>query len=360
MLKRQTRITFEGLNIGRTLNRLAQQFTLHDVYRQGKICQITVDSRVVRQVVAYLNEKCYNITAIKKIGGSFAISFLKKHFLIPVFSVLAIVIIAVSSNFCWKIEISGDYTGEEVMQALNECNVRVGVNLFRFNADELENKLSNQLDAMYAVVNRSGSALYVNAVKRKQAEQPVDMHKRRDIVATASGKVKYLLCEQGTPLVKIGDTVKKGDVLIAGLRTFNDGTASNVYALGKVVLELSSSAFAKFSGVATETVETGNVFSTNAVLLFGKSYGKLPPFETFRTERTQTQIYPLNLTVEHITYYETAQITKKVTLAECLDELKRQAMENAVQKADFNVQYTMYSVTERGVTATVFGEAVIN
>ena len=360
MFRRRTKISFEGLNLGRTLNCLAQKYALYDVVRQGKFCQITVQSSDVKPIVAYLREKCYNVTATQKLGGSFAISFFKTHFLVPVFFALAIAVIALSSNFCWKIEISGDYTEQEVLKALNECNVRVGSGLFSFNVDELENRLANQLDAMYAVVNRKGSALYVNVVKKKQIDEPVDMNKRHDIVATANGKVKYLLCEQGTALVKVGDVVKKGDVLIAGRRTFNDGTSCDVYALGKVVLELSCSSFAKFTGLATETVETGNIFTCDAVVLFGKSYGKLPPFETFRVESITTQLFPLNLTVEHLTYYETTQITKKVTLAECLDELKAKAAESALQKADFAVKYMQYSVTESGVTATVYGEVEIN
>lgn len=360
MFRRRTRINFEGLNLGRTLNYLAQKYALYDVVRQGKNCQVTVESRAVRQIVAYLQEKCYNITAIQKLGGSFAISFFKKHFLIPVFLVLAVAAIAFSSNFCWKIEITGDFGKEEVLEALNQCDVRVGSNLFGFSADKLENSLSNQLDAMYAVVNRKGSALYVNAVKKKQIDAPVDMHKRRDIVATENGKVQYLLCEQGTALVKVGDVVKKGDVLIAGLRSFNDGTTSDVYALGRVVLELSCSSFAKFTGTVTETVETGNVFTSDSVVLFGKSYGKLPPFETFRVESTEMQLFPLNLTIRRNTYYETQQVTKTVTIFECLDELKGQALQSALQKAEFTVKYTLYTVTERGVTATVYGEAEIN
>ena len=359
MFRRRTQICFEGLNIGRTLNFLAQKYALYDVYRQGKICKITVESNVAVMVVAYLKEKCYNITAVKKLGGSFAIYFFKTHFLIPVFFALAIVLVAFSSNFCWKIEIEGDYDRNEVLAALNQCDVYVGASLFGFSADRLENNLSNQLDAMYAVVNRNGSALYVSAVKKKQVDEPVDMNKRRDIVATASGKVQYLLCEQGTARVAVGDVVKKGQVLISGVRTFNDGTTKDVYALGKVVLELSASSFAKFTGTATETVETGNVFTTNAVVLFGKSYGKFPPFETFRTEITETRLYPLNLTIQHVTYYETTQVTKKVTIEECLDELKAQALSNALKKADFTVKYTLYSVTEKGVTATVYGELEI-
>ena len=53
--------------------------------------------------------------------------------------------------------------------------------------------------------------VYVNAVKRKEIDAPIDMTKRRDIVATRGGVVTGVLCEQGTALVKAGDIVKAGD-----------------------------------------------------------------------------------------------------------------------------------------------------
>lgn len=359
MLKFRTQISFEGLNLSRTLNQLSAKYAIFDVERQGKCCKITVKSSVEKQVVAFLQERCYNITKLQKLGAGYALFFLKQHVLLPVFLVLLVVTLVISSNYCWKIEIVGDYPAQQVEEALKQCNVSVGTNMWRFNVDTLENKLATQLDAMYAVVNRKGSALYVNVVKKKQVDSPIDMHTRRDIVATASGRVTSLLCEQGTSAVKVGDYVKKGDVLIFGLRTFNDGATHNIYALGRVVLQLSATGFAEFTGTATETVQTGNVFTTNAVVLFGKSYGKLPPFESFTVERTQSQLYPLNLTVERVTYRETQNVTKAVTLSECVDELKREALELAMQQADFVVLLTDYKVASNGVFATVYGEIEI-
>ncbi len=355
-MARRVKISFEGLNINRTVLALSQKYVLYNVVRKGRNCQITVDAKVFRQAVAFLKERCYNITNIQKIGWNSALSFVKTHFLLPIFATLAILALFFASNICWKVEVSGDYTSQEVFDALSYCDVGIGSSLFGFSADKLENRLCTQLNAMYAVVTRKGSALYINAVKRKSANTPIDMNSRRDILATASGKVVQLLCEQGTAAVEVGDFVQKGDVLIFGKRVFNDGTSTDVYALGKIVIQPSAEAFREFFGTIVETVETGNTFCANAVVLFGKSYGKLPPFESYRTKVTETKLSPLNLTIKHIVYCETREVTKSATIFDCLEELKLQALQLAMQNADFYVKSVSYRITDNGVYATVFGE----
>ncbi|MCM1289668.1 MAG: sporulation protein YqfD [Corallococcus sp.] len=359
MIRSRCRITFDGLNVARTLNQLSKVTALINVSRQGKRCQITVPYASRKQVVAFLQERCYNIIDVERIGFSAAKAFLRVHFVLPLFIALAVVVCAVSSNFCWNVEVSGDYDASTVLEALNGLEVGVGRSLFGFDADKLENQLAVKLDAMYAVVNRKGSALYVNVVKSKQADKPIDMHSRRDIVATCSGRVTDVLCEQGTPVVKAGDEVKKGDPLIVGLRTFSDGTTEHVYALGCVTLEQSCTAFAPYTGFADKTVDTGKTFTANRVVLFQNDYGKKPPFATFREECESIRLAPLNLEIKRITYYETQKVSLPATFDECFEQLKSQALEEATANANFVVARTDCRVSEGGVTVTLFGETQI-
>lgn len=356
MARSNTEICFEGLNINRTLNLLSQKYPLFDVKRQGRQCKITVPSRVSRQVVAFLQDKCYNITKISKIGVEGWKDFFRRHFLLPVFLAVLCLVLFVASNICFDVRVSGDFSRTEVLSALESCGIGKGSFLWNFNADAAENSVANSLDAMYAVVNRQGSVLYVNAVKKKVAETPVDMHSRRDIVAPCDGTVTFVLCEQGTCAVKTGDAVKKGDVLVYGLRTFNDGTTQDVYALGEVVIRQQSVGFAPYTGTITQTVETGNTCVYNEVRLFGKNYGFGCGFASWREQRTSVVLYPLGITVERVVCFETATVTRAATLEECLLQLQEQALQQALQKADFTVTDTVYDVTAQGVYATVYGE----
>ena len=356
-MRNSCQITFEGLNVNRTLAQLSKLgIALYGVTRQGKITTIVVPQRRAKQTVALLQERCYNIIDIKYFGLAAAAKFVKFRFVLPIICILAAFVLAISSQFCFKIVVTGDFDSDAVYEALSDAGVSVGSNMSKLNVDVLENTLANEMGAMYAVVTRSGSVLYVNVVAKKQIDPPIDMTARRDIVATRAGVVTQLLCEQGTALVKVGDSVKAGDVLIEGRRIYNDGTGVDVYALGRVTLQISATGFAEYTGYKSVTVETGNVFKNTGVVLFGKEYAKACPFESYKVTTTVTRLAPLNLEIRNNVYYETQTVEVAATFNECLEELKAKAVQIAQQNCDFAVTDTQYAESASGVTATLYGE----
>lgn len=173
----------------------------------------------------------------------------------------------------------------------------------------------------------------------------------------ASGVVKSVLCEQGFPLVKVGDYVNAGDVLIEGRRVFNDGESRDVYALGKVTLELTTSGFAEYNGYKTIVEETGNTYKRTSVVLFGNEYGAKCKFDNFTVNTTSVRIYPLNLEVRTNIYKETREVTVSATMEECMDELKLNAYNTAVALCDYEIEKVMYNVKDVGVEAVLIGYA---
>nr|MDE7454695.1 sporulation protein YqfD [Clostridia bacterium] len=348
-------ITFEGLNVNHLLNSLCRQnIQILGVKRQGKQCILQVDATQSQKVVAQLKEKCYNILDVRYTGASFWAKFAQKHIAMILCVVALVVCLALCSQYCLKIEVQGDFDGKQVIDALNQAGVSIGSSYKGFDADKLENALAVNLDAMYAVVNRKGSVLYVNVVAKRQAEQPIDMSKQRDIVSTVDGVVTSVLCEQGNLLVKVGDTVKVGDVLIQGVRVYNDGTTSNVYALGKITVKQTVQGSVTFNGYRTETQQTGNVYRNVGVVLFGKEYASSCNFSSYTVETTYKYIAPLNLALAYNTYYETQQVTVACKLADCLEDLQKQAYDNAVSICNFVPQGVEYTTAGNTVYATLY------
>ncbi len=360
-MKNGCKITFEGLNVNRVLSLLCKQgIPLGEITRRGKICALEVPSTRYKQTIAILRERCYNIIGIEFFGIPKFAKFVKKHCVLPVICALLALTLVISSRICLKIEVSGDYDRQTVCDALAASGVTVGTDLHKIDMSALQNRLANELGSMYAVIKRSGSVLYVNAVAKKDISPPIDMSSRRDIVASRAGVVTKLVCEQGSALVKIGDSVNVGDVLIRGCRTFNDGTSEDVYALGRVTLRISASGFAFFDGTKELTVETGRQFKAVGVMLFGRQYVADCPFETYTVDASVTRLFPLNLAVCVNVYRETALQKVPATLDECLEELKQTALSDAMSHCDFAVTETVYETTDRGVCATLYGEVAVN
>ena len=359
-MKNSCKITFEGLNVARFVARLTASGTsVLSVERHGKTWTVEIAATRAKQTIAQLKEKCYNITNIEYVGVASVAKFVKRRFVLPLVCLLCIAVLLISSQFCFRIEVTGDFDKETVTAALSNAGVKIGSNLARIDVGKLENTLANDVGAMYAVISRSGSVLYVNVVAGKAIDPPVDMTKRRDIVATQSGTVTAVLCEQGNPLVKVGDFVKVGDVLIEGRRVYNDGTSTDVYALGRVTLQLTATGFAEYTGVRTVTVETGETYTSTGVVLFGKEYCRLCPFENYTVTTIVTRLQPLNIEIRTNVFRETRTETVAATIEECMDELKAKALEAATQKCNFEVLDVVYTVSANGVTATLYGEAQI-
>lgn len=359
-MRNNCQITFEGLNVNRLLCVLnAQNIPLYGVSRQGKKCTVEVPASRSKQTIAILQERCYNIIGIEFFGAAKMAKFAKKHFVLPLICLVLVAVLAISSQFCLRIEVTGDFEKSSVCAALEAVGVNIGADLHKLNLNAVQNSLANELDAMYAVVTRSGSVLYVNAVARKEIDPPIDLNKKRDIVATRSGTVTNIVCEQGTPLVQVGDKVNVGDVLIEGKRTFNDGTGKDIYALGRITLSVCAKGFAAFDGTKAQVVETGNVFRCTGVILFGKQYSKPCPFEQFTVDTTVTRLFPLNLAICNNVYRETVTTRVAATIDECLSQLQEQAYADALNNCDFTVTDTVYETTSDGVYARCYGQIYI-
>lgn len=355
-----TKVTFCGLNIARLLNRICKDgIKIISVTKCGQICTVSVPLKHKKCLLKLLKNNGYKVTDVQNYGTATVWSFCKTHFVIVFALIFSIVACAVLSNYCCKIVVSGDLPSDIVINQMQSLDVVIGTNLRKLNVDVLENALATNLNVTYAIVTRKGSVLYVQTVAKKQIDAPIDMHKRRNIVATCDGVVQSLLCEQGTPLVKVGDVVKKGDVLIVGERRFNDGTTQDVYALGKVVLTRTVTAFAEYVGTKTELQRTGQSQTSTHVVLLGKSYGKECAYDSYQTDVKSTFLYPLNLQILHITYYQTALVTTQATLDECVTQLMQQALEQAMHNCDFAVINTQFVTSAKGVTAILQGQEII-
>ena len=356
-----TKVTFCGLNLARLLTTICKSgMQILSVTKCGQSCSITVKHADAKQLLGLLQQKCYVVTNVQNFGAVAYTSFAKQHIVLVLALVFMVVACGVLTNHCCRIVVTGAISHNLVVDKLHALGVGIGTNWAHVNIDHLENALATSLDVMYAVVTRKGSVLCVQTIAKKQIEQPIDMHKRRDIVATCDGVVESIFCEQGTPMVKVGDVVHKGDTLIAGTRVFSDQTFEDVYALGTVVVVKSFSAFAPYTGTKTQLEPTGKCQTITQVVLFGKSYGKSCTYKNYQMETKTTFLHPLNLQVKRVTYHEMAFVTVQATLGECLAELTQQSLKLALEGCNFAVTNTQFITTANGVTTILQGREIIS
>lgn len=136
--------------------------------------------------------------------------------------ILSLIITAFLSSVVWDVRVSGSETLDEseVVDMLKDCGFGVGDIWFMADRSKLEYDLLNKNQKIAWVnINRRGTVAYIRIIESK-SEQPEDKPIEEgysNIVATVDCVIEEITVKRGTAVVKPGDVVKKGDLLVAGI-----------------------------------------------------------------------------------------------------------------------------------------------
>ena len=136
--------------------------------------------------------------------------------------VLSILFWVLMSFRIWTIQVSGNYyiTEDVFMDFLSENGITHGMKKKNVPVEELEKQIRNEFPLVtWTSVKIQGSKLLIQVKEndlsvRKQEEE--DGITGMDLVADADGTIVSIVTRSGVPMVKEGQEVKKGEVLVQG------------------------------------------------------------------------------------------------------------------------------------------------
>ncbi|MBQ3600313.1 MAG: sporulation protein YqfD [Lachnospiraceae bacterium] len=145
----------------------------------------------------------------------------------------------------WNISFDGQslYTEERLLEYLKTIQVQVGMKTKEVDCQKIEEKIRLEYkDIGWVSAELSGTKLHIAMV---ETNMPVPYEKKEGgyhLIASHNGTVKKIITRAGTPRVNVGDEVKKGDILIAGIIEYRDDSDSIVKkeklcADGDIILE---------------------------------------------------------------------------------------------------------------------------
>ena len=156
-----------------------------------------------------------------KIGLPFLLKKIKKRKGILIGIVLFFMIVNQCSGRIWHISVDGGFlhTREKIMKVMEEeLRVYGGVPGNMADCFEIEKKLRLDYNEIgWISVEKRGCCLFVRMNESTMPKQVVKAETPSHIVAAQDGIVKKIEVLEGVPMVKVGDEVKKGDVLISGI-----------------------------------------------------------------------------------------------------------------------------------------------
>lgn len=337
-------ISMEGFSPERFLN-LCQmnQIELWGIRYTGKSYECCMYRRDFKKLFPYRRKSRIRIRIIKKTGLPFYVFRYRKRKLYFAGVACFFVILFWCSLYIWDIELEGNlkYSDDTLYEFLESEQLYTGILKSKVDCDDIEQKLRIEFrEITWVSAELKGTRLIINI---KENDKILDVEEKEetpcDLVAETAGVVDEIITQSGIPLVKKGDSVEKGQILVSGaVPIVNDSGETThfqlVHAQADIKLLTDISYEDEFSMLKEEKYYTGRTKSGFGVSLAGHRFF-LPlyraPFEREDVVRTSVQLrltdsFYLPVTVEKTKRREYVPYTRYMT--------KQEAKEDAAHKLD--------------------------
>lgn len=192
-------------------------------------CMFAEDYRVLKDFVQKTNVVPH---ICKKQGFPFVVESAKRNWTFTFGLVLFFAVLKILSLFVWQINYYGqqEYTKETIGKVVTAMGVYPGMLRKNLNCDSIERNLRECYENMsWVSAEEKGCVLNIKikegtAEKHKDAMEETPQH----LTAPCDGVVETIVTKEGTPKVKKGDSVKKGDVLISGIVEIKDDSGTTI------------------------------------------------------------------------------------------------------------------------------------
>ena len=289
------RVSVEGYYIERFINICkSKKITIWNLKRDKDIhLYLNVRIREFKELCKISRKTRCKIKIKSKKGVPFIIHKYKKRKIFFILLILVAILIGLSSNFVWNVDIIEENGGqlENIEEDLQSAGLKTGKLKTNIDTKEIINKIRFQRrDIAWIGIELKGTNAIVKLVKADEKPEIIDENEYCSIISDKAGIVTKINAQTGTANIKVGDTVKEGDVLINGWMEGKYTGVRYVHAKGDIEAKVWYTKHKKIFYNATQTQETGQVENkysikiNNFVINFYKNLSKFKIYDTIETE----------------------------------------------------------------------------
>lgn len=249
-------------------------------------CMDIVDFRVIRRIVKKTKVRPW---IVKRIGLPFYINRLVRQKGMILGFISGVVLLYSLSLFLWDISFEGQsyYTEEQLLSYLKSIHVRTGMAIHQIDCQKIEEQIRIKYPNIgWVSAELEGTKLTIALVETRLPIKKTLDDKACHMYTPEKGKIVKIVTRKGVPLVKKGDKVKKGQILISGILELKDdaGTVVKknvVHADGDVLIQ--SKETVKFTCARMYKIKkyTGYEKKISEVEFFDKKLYFLNPLKSF-------------------------------------------------------------------------------
>ena len=257
------RVTVEGYYTERFINICRnKKITIWNLKRNKSVrLSLNVGIRDFKEITKIAKKTKCKVKITKKKGLPFLFNRYKKRKIFFGFLLIIIILIGLSSNFIWNIEIKVE-NGEQldnIYEDVISAGLEIGKMKNKINSKEIINQIRLKRDDIaWMGIELKGTNAIVKLVKAESKPNIINEEEYCNIVSDKVGIITKINAKNGTLAVKVGDTVNVGTVLINGWMEGKYTGIRYVHAQGEVEAKVWYTKSTKILYSTTERTETGN------------------------------------------------------------------------------------------------------
>ncbi len=288
--------------------------------------------------------KC-KIKISQKKGIPFFFHRYQKRKIFLLLSFIVILGIITLSNFIWNIEIIGTdkINPQEIEQLLADNDFKSGKSKANLNTKQVIDQVRLQrADIAWMGIEINGTNAIVKIVEADLKPDIIPEDEFCNIVATKAGMITKVSAQNGTPLVKEGEIIQKGSVLVGGWLEGKYTGTRYVHATGEVQAKVWYSEKIKIPFNQDKKELTGNeekkysVKINNFEINLGKRLSKFENYDTIETTKKLRLFSNFYLPIE--INEKVYQEYQKQPVSYSLEEAKKMGEEELMKKLDEQIE----------------------
>ena len=248
-----------GMNQARLLSTLVSNgVSVFNVEKISvKVMQFCVKNNECEKFFAITDKLCYNVMTVYDTGFGSKLIYCAKRLGFILGAIVFFVATVLPSLFVCKIEFLGNASvySDKIYGYLQDCGVSIHVPFSKLDLDQLEVNLLKENDYLsFASLKKRGGTLIVFTELKTEPPTIIDSSILK-LCSSVDGVVEGIKVYRGTAVVKVGDTVKVGDLLVDGVVEVKDTTvSSNVYATVNIVVTKTYEFFSEYDNMEDASI----------------------------------------------------------------------------------------------------------
>ena len=333
-----------------------------DVVNKGGFYEFHISLDGFRRLKPLLKKTKTKVVILQRVGLPFFLYRYRRRkvFFAGIFCFLGLLFYL--SSYVWLIDINGNsrITDERLLAFLKEQHVSFGAKIRKIDCKELEESIRSAYeDIIWVSVRLNGTRMIIdikeNLLPKTAAEEEKDNPPEDacDILSDQDAEIESIITRKGTPLVKAGDKVCKGDVLVASaLAIYDDNSELSGYlyvtADADIIGQTEYAYQDSFPMQYTKKVPVGRPKTWYGIEIFSFDLEPFAAKDVAGEFYRRTESRPLSIAQN----YYIPVVLKKTTSYACGYQNVTLSEEEAKERAGEKIQVFLKNLVKKGIQIT--------